>query len=33
MHGLLAYLAGPGRENVHHPARRVAGDDGVMLWR
>lgn len=32
MHGLLAYLAGPGRENVHDPAHLVAGDDGVMLW-
>ncbi len=32
IHGLLAYLAGPGRENVHDPARLVAGDDGVMLW-
>jgi hypothetical protein len=32
MGGLMAYLAGPGRENEHEAPHLVAGSDGLMAW-
>lgn len=32
MHGLIAYLIGPGRSNEHTEPHLVAGDDAVMAW-
>lgn len=32
MGGLMAYLAGPGRENEHESPHLVAGSDGLMAW-
>lgn len=32
IHGLLIYLAGPGRANEHEDPHLVAGDDAMMAW-
>ena len=32
MHGLIAYLAGPGRANEHTDPHLVAGSPSIMAW-